>query len=122
LVRYRRHLSYTLRFTSERLGQHSFDGLDLYECLILLRGFLLDQGWRILCHGARLDVSPPSAMSRQMGGGAVIQLKNSWDQQRGRPVLLNAFAEANSEQIGTIDEQREQLTAYVQRSRRHRSP
>lgn len=91
-------------FQNSELGEHHFEGRDVFDCLCQLRGFLEKTGWNILCNGARIDAYP-SSMSRDMGGGMKLyHLKLGKRPQRSD--LLRIFDRAEPNQIGTIEQQR----------------
>lgn len=91
-------------FQNYELGDHHFEGRDIFDCLCQLRAFLEKKGWNILCNGARIDAYP-SSMSRDMGGGMKLyHLKLGKRPQRSD--LLRIFDNAEPDKIGTIEEQR----------------
>ncbi|HBJ94215.1 hypothetical protein [Ponticaulis sp.] len=78
-----------------------FEGSDLFDALMILRKELESNGIRLLCAGARRDVSP-SGMARSMGGARKVYIL-----ELGKPAtaLIDIFAAAPPEQIGTVKEQ-----------------
>jgi hypothetical protein len=78
-----------------------FEGSDLFDALMSLRKQLEGAGFRLLCAGARRDVYP-SGMARSMGNA-----RKAYIFELGKPAteLVDIFAEARPEQVGTVDEQ-----------------
>lgn len=101
----------TIKFESPDLGHHSFHAKDLFECLCELRRFLEARDWRILCNGARLDAYP-SAMSRQMGGGARLYPLRMGEHPK-RNEILKIFDKTQIDKVGTVDEQRAYYEKWV---------
>ena len=68
---------------------------------MILRKQLEGAGFRLLCAGARRDAYP-SGMARSMGGA-----RKAYIFELGKPAteLVDIFAEAQPEQVGTMDEQ-----------------
>lgn len=73
----------------------------MFDALIVLRKQLESAGLRLLCAGARRDAYP-SGMARSMGGA-----RKAYIFGLGKPAteLVDIFAEAQPEQVGTVDEQ-----------------
>ncbi|MCT7981394.1 hypothetical protein [Laspinema olomoucense] len=91
-------------FQNAELGNHQFEGKDVFDGFCELRLFLEKKGWNILCNGARVDAYP-SSMSRDMGGGMKLyHLQIGKRPQRSD--LLRIFDKAEPNKIGTIEEQR----------------
>lgn len=96
---------WTLEFEHQKIGNAAFSGPDLFECLCDLRRWLEEQGYRILCNGARTDAWP-SSMSRQMGGARKVYLTKI-GHRAGRDDLVPIFGDARPEHVATVSEQSE---------------
>ncbi|MCT7994046.1 hypothetical protein [Laspinema olomoucense] len=93
-----------VEFQNTELGNHQFQGKDVFDCFCKLRFFLEKKGWNILCNGSRVDAYP-SSMSRDMGGG--MKLYHLQIGKRPQRIdLLRIFDKAEANQIGTLEEQR----------------
>lgn len=78
-----------------------FEGSDLFDALMILRKHLERSGFRLLCAGARRDTYP-SGMARSMGGGRKAYV---FELSKPATELVDIFAEARPEQVGSVDEQ-----------------
>ena len=77
------------------------DGEDVFQCLQMIRLDLENQGIKILCNGARKNVSP-SGMGRQMSNGQKIYVLNLG---QSATELVDIFDPAEVTEIGTVAEQ-----------------
>ena len=77
------------------------EGSDLFDALMILRKELEGKGFSLLCAGARRDASP-SGMTRSMGGARKAYI---FELGKSATELVDIFAEALPDQIGTVDEQ-----------------
>lgn len=96
---------WTLEFTSPITEKLSFNEGDVFECLTQLRLELAKYGCKPLCAGARIDVYP-SGMSRDMGGGKLLQVfssepTNEWEDVKH--VWIFDYAEPDL--IASVEEQ-----------------
>jgi hypothetical protein len=92
---------WTLNFSGLGMRDHTFSGTDLFGALVALRRHLEGMGYRLLCAGARRDVYP-SGMARAMGSA-----RKAYVFELGKPAqdVVDIFAQAQLEQVGTVDEQ-----------------
>lgn len=79
-----------------------FEENSLFDALIVLRKQLESAGFRLICAGARRDAYP-SGMARSMGGA-----RKAYILELGKPAteLVDIFAVTESEQVGTVQEQK----------------
>jgi hypothetical protein len=95
---------YRLELESPEFGTHVAEAADVFECLCQLRMQLGEDGIRLCCNGARLNVWP-SGMARDMGGGF-----KAYALQMGRKAsredLVDIFDAAPIDTIATVKEQR----------------
>jgi len=100
-----------LDFECSELGRREFHADDLHGAFVDLRYWLDDLGVKLLCNGARFDVTP-SGMSRGMGGG-----RKAYIIRLGQPSLssdlVDIFKYAESEKIGTVQDQKEFYKKWV---------
>ena len=118
VVSYEKSVSYEraspcyLDFQSSEFGYKQFNGIDLFECFCELRKFLEEEGWNILCNGARVDAYP-TTMSRQMGGGLKLYLLKIGEEPK-QGDLVKIFDRAELDKIGTVDEQRDYYNKWFE--------
>jgi hypothetical protein len=90
---------------------HAAGGPDLFEALRALRRTLEAEDMRLLCAGARIDVYP-SGMSRSMSAG-----RKAYVLRLGSPArtddLVDIFAHAASEEVGTVEQQEQYYKNWV---------
>ncbi len=91
-------------FRSSIYGKKTFSGGDLFDSLNLLREYLEEDNWFLLCNGSRLNAYP-SRMSRQMSGGKKLYLLTMGKQAR-RDDLVDMFEQACIKDVATTSEQR----------------
>lgn len=82
----------------------SFDGSDLFVCLVELRKFLAARDCIPLCNGARIDVFP-SAMSREMSGGRIAYV-TTMGKSTSREDIVDIFDATDEPKVGSVDEQK----------------
>jgi hypothetical protein len=96
---------WTLEFTSPITEKLSFNEGDVFECLTQLRLELAKYGCKPLCAGARIDVYP-SGMSRDMGGGKLLQVFSSEPTKEWEDVThVWIFDYAEPDLIASVEEQ-----------------
>jgi hypothetical protein len=93
---------WTLKVSGSGFCSSEFVGDDLFDALISLRRVLDQQGRKLLCAGARKDVSP-SGMSRNMGNA-----RKAYVTKIGAPATqtVDIFDPAEPDEVGTVNEQR----------------
>ncbi|NWB32096.1 hypothetical protein [Pseudomonas gingeri] len=96
---------------STRLGVRSFTDNNFFAALSAYRRLLEQEGYLLLCNGARKDAYP-SRMALQMGGGRKIYLLHSGKQAK-REDLVDIFDAATIEQVCSVDEQRTAYESWV---------
>ncbi|WP_155945649.1 hypothetical protein [Micromonospora sp. CNB394] len=84
-----------------------FRGVDLFDCLLSLRGALEERGLLLCCQGARRTVGP-SGMTRQMSNGRLayvlrLGVRASDDD------LVDIFAPADCADVASIAEQKAEI-------------
>jgi hypothetical protein len=96
---------------TDRVG-HSWtaQGPDLFEAMRALRRALDPLGIRLGVNGARRNAWA-SGMQRDMGEGRVVYLLS--EGQRGRPPQVSTLGPAPLAEVGTVDEQDEQFTRWL---------
>lgn len=87
--------------------ERQFVGQNLFEALNMLRLYLEDAGYLLLCNAARRDTYPSRAV-RQMGGGFKVYVLHS-GQQAKLTDLVDALGPAELNAVVSVAEQR---TAY----------
>jgi hypothetical protein len=104
ILKYSESPPWFIEISLGELPTKRYEGTDLFECLCNLRKQLDKLGIKILCNGSRIDTHP-SRMSRDMGGARkVYQL--TMGQQGRLEDLVDIFAEAPAEKVGTVEEQK----------------
>jgi hypothetical protein len=93
-------------------GPRTYEGPDLFECLVALRREVERSGDQVVCAGARRDVYP-SRMAREMGGGRLAYVLRA-GQPAGRKDLVDIFAPAEAGLVGSVDEQRRNFEAWLE--------
>lgn len=100
-----------ITFITKQTEYKKFDGEDLYAAFNHLRTWLDKSKSKLLCNGARVDVTP-SGMSRGMGGG-----RKAYIIRIGKPALredlVDIFDYASPDKIGSLDEQKEYYERWV---------
>lgn len=86
-------------------------GKDYFECLIQLRSIFNHKDSEILCNGCRYDVYP-SRMSRQMSKGLKAYVLTLGKQAKQNDIV-DIFGKAEREKIGTVQQQREYYTNWL---------
>jgi len=102
--------SIEFREAGQRSGA-TFEGDDLFACMVALRRALERDDRMLLCNGARKDLYP-SGMARQMAGGRVgyrVEIGKLADME----ALLDIFDEAPEDAVATIEEQEAYFLAWV---------
>ena len=101
----------TMTIRSTRFGELSFTDNNLFAALSAYRRLLEQEGYLLLCNGARKDAYP-SRMALQMGGGRKIYLLRPGKQAK-REDLVDIFDAATIEQVCGVDEQRNAYEEWV---------
>lgn len=93
-------------------GKQTFklEGSDLFDCLCTLRTKTDVLGIKILCNGARIDAFPSPML--QSSGARKIYITEI-GKQALRENLVNIFDEAPAEKVGTVKEQFEFHTKWI---------
>jgi hypothetical protein len=78
-------------------------GRDLFAALQDVRRRLEHSGWIIAVQGSRVDTYPSGMLRDMLGGRRVYVLEMGRHVERAH--LVDTFAEADVQQIGTVDEQ-----------------
>jgi hypothetical protein len=86
------------------------EGRDLFDCLCALRTETDALGIKILCNGARIDAFP-SPMLQSSGARKVYITEIG--KQALRENLVNIFEEAPAEKVGTVEDQFEYHTKWI---------
>lgn len=93
----------TVTFISQEIENKSFNGRDLREAFNHLRAWLEESKSKLLCNGARIDVTS-SGMSRSMG-----ESRKAYIIRMGKPSLkrdlVDIFDYASPEKIGSLEDQ-----------------
>lgn len=87
-------------------------GGDLFECLLTVREQVGREGWKVCVMGARVDAWP-SRMSSQMGGASLVYVHTMGLQAREKD-LRPIFDDAPCDVVGTVAEQRQFRTQWVE--------
>lgn len=92
---------WTITVRGGGFDERSFSADDLFKALVKWRQEIDAQGSRLLCAGARLDVTP-SGMSRTMGGA-----RKAYIIKIGQPATMKVdiFDHADAAQVATVSEQ-----------------
>ncbi|MCK4164951.1 hypothetical protein ACI2U6_11250 [Ralstonia nicotianae] len=101
----------TLCVRSARFGALSFTDDNLFAAMSAYRRRLEQDGYLLLCNGARRDAYP-SQMILEMGGGRKIYLLQP-GRQTSRQDLVDIFGAATIEQVCTVAEQRASYDAWI---------
>ncbi|MGA3988737.1 hypothetical protein ACI2TK_21305 [Ralstonia nicotianae] len=101
----------TLCVRSARFGALSFTNDNLFAAMSAYRRRLEQDGYLLLCNGARRDAYP-SQMILEMGGGRKIYLLQP-GRQTSRQDLVDIFGAATIEQVCTVAEQRASYDAWI---------
>lgn len=100
-----------LDFECSEWERQRFCADDLHGAFVDLRSWLDGLGVKLLCNGARVDVTP-SGMSRGMSGG-----RKAYIIRLGKPSLssdlVDVFEYAEPEKIGTVQQQKEFYKKWV---------
>lgn len=91
-------------------AKKSFYSDPKYYALNNLRLFLEREGWLLICTDSRIDTYP-SGMSRQMSNGRKVYL-HEMNTKPGRKSVVDIFANAPLEKIGTISEQNKYMEEW----------
>jgi hypothetical protein len=93
---------WTVTVRSAGFDEQSFGADDLFNALIKWRREIDAQGSKLLCAGARRDVTP-SGMSRSMGGA-----RKAYVIKIGQPatIKVDIFDHADATEVVTVDEQK----------------
>ena len=114
LVRERHNDSlYILQLTSPDGDGWQVEYSDEWNALRILRALVEPTGARLCCNGARVDVHS-SGMNISMSAGRLAYRLRTWRQSRFRRDLIDIFAPAPPNRIGSLAEQ----DAYFERWRR----
>lgn len=97
-----------MKSTSEGTGKAIWHGNDAFHALELFRRKIEPQGFRALCNGSRRDAYP-SGMCRDMGRGFML-----YPIPAEGPPDLKTFEPAAPELIGTVEEQLNNWTDWVE--------
>ncbi|WP_409060010.1 hypothetical protein [Streptomyces sp. SYP-A7185] len=87
-------------------------GANLWECLTEIRNECEPDGVRICCNGARRDCYP-SSMAIQMGGGHKVTIREMGRQVTDMAAVVETFASADLEKVGTVAEQEAYYRAWL---------
>ncbi|MCD4501286.1 hypothetical protein [Chromobacterium vaccinii] len=101
----------TMTIQNTRFGELSFTDSNLFVALSSFRRLLEQEGYLLLCNGARKDAYP-SRMTLQMGGGRKVYLLRSGKQAK-REDMVDIFDAATIEQVCGVDEQRVAYEEWV---------
>jgi hypothetical protein len=109
IVEYDRVIAYpgeqpcTLTFKNDQFPEITFQGFDIFDNFCKLRKFLEQEGWQVLCNGARINAFP-YGQARSMGGGYKLYLlePGNWPTRND---LVKIFEDTNPQNVGTVDEQ-----------------
>ncbi|MDB0544623.1 hypothetical protein LBW62_25630 [Ralstonia solanacearum] len=101
----------TLSTRSARFGELLFTDDNLFAAMSAYRLRLEQDGYLLLCNGARRDAYP-SQMILEMGGGRKIYLLHA-GRQTSREDLVDIFGAATIEQVCTVAEQRASYDAWI---------
>lgn len=82
---------------SDQFGVLSFNDSNLFAALSAFRRVLEQQGYLVLCNGARRDAYP-SRMALQMGGGLKVYLLKAGEPAR-REDLVDIWGSASLDQV-----------------------
>jgi hypothetical protein len=96
---------------SASIGMVSIEADDVFAALVKLRLQLEDRDRLLLCNAARKDAYP-SRMLREMGGGRKSYLLRQ-GQQASKRDLIDVFEPAAYEQVGTVEEQRQEYEKWL---------
>ncbi len=100
----------TLSTRSARFGELLFTDDNLFAAMSAYRLRLEQDGYFLLCNGARRDAYP-SQMALQMGGRKIYLLPTG--RQTSREDLVDIFGAATIEQVCTVAEQRDSYEAWI---------
>ncbi|WP_247424803.1 hypothetical protein [Ralstonia pseudosolanacearum] len=100
----------TLCIRSARFGELSFTDDNLFAAMSACRRRLEQDGYLLLCNGARRDAYP-SQMILEMGGRKIYLLHAG--RQTSREDLVDIFGAATIEQVCTVAEQRVSYDAWI---------
>lgn len=101
----------TLCIRSARFGELSFTDDNMFAAMSACRHRFEQDGYLLLCNGARRDAYP-SQMILEMGGGRKIYLLHA-GRQTSREDLVDIFGAATIEQVCTVAEQRASYDAWI---------
>ncbi|MEF2251062.1 hypothetical protein [Ralstonia solanacearum] len=101
----------TLCIRCARFGELSFTDDNMFAAMSACRRRLEQDGYLLLCNGARRDAYP-SQMILEMGGGRKIYLLHA-GRQTSREDLVDIFGAATIEQVCTVAEQRASYDAWI---------
>ncbi|QEO95659.1 hypothetical protein [Xanthomonas oryzae] len=110
-IEFRQGALITMKARNAHFGELSFTDSNLFAALSAYRRLLEQEGYLLLCNGARRDAYP-SRMTLQMGGGRKIYLLHS-GRQANREDLVDIFDAAPIEHVCGVDEQRAAYEAWV---------
>jgi hypothetical protein len=85
-------------------GRVTGNGSDLFQALQEIRSELEPRGWLIAVQGARVDAYPTGMVRDMIGARRVYILRVS--QQAQREHLVDIFAEAAADSLGTVEQQK----------------